>query len=95
MAETGDRVPLPVPHRPKGVSDFGFPEMIFKKKLGLCGQADLGAYLLSVPLLAFFQTMCNSENPIVNQCFDRTELTDKKRPETVRATRFGFCGLSV
>lgn len=30
------------------------------------------------------QTMCNSENPIINQCFDRTELTDKKRPETVR-----------
>lgn len=28
------------------------------------------------------ETMCNSENPIVNQCFDRTELTDKKRPET-------------
>lgn len=28
--------------------------------------------------------MCNSENPIINQCFDRTELTDKKRPETVR-----------
>ncbi|XP_061461436.1 unconventional myosin-Ic isoform X1 [Rhineura floridana] len=28
------------------------------------------------------EVMCNSENPIVNQCFDRTELTDKKRPET-------------
>uniref|UniRef100_A0A8C3L3Z5 Myosin IC n=1 Tax=Chrysolophus pictus TaxID=9089 RepID=A0A8C3L3Z5_CHRPC len=33
------------------------------------------------------QTMCNSENPIINQCFDRTELTDKKRPETA-ATQF-------
>nr|XP_028563911.1 unconventional myosin-Ic isoform X1 [Podarcis muralis] len=28
------------------------------------------------------EAMCNSENPIVNQCFDRSELTDKKRPET-------------
>ncbi|XP_060124405.1 unconventional myosin-Ic isoform X2 [Zootoca vivipara] len=28
------------------------------------------------------EAMCNSENPIVNQCFDRAELTDKKRPET-------------
>ncbi|XP_063150653.1 unconventional myosin-Ic isoform X3 [Candoia aspera] len=28
------------------------------------------------------EAMCNSENPIVTQCFDRTELTDKKRPET-------------
>ncbi|XP_019401424.1 PREDICTED: unconventional myosin-Ic isoform X1 [Crocodylus porosus] len=33
------------------------------------------------------ETMCNSENPIVNQCFERTELTDKKRPETA-ATQF-------
>ncbi|KAF2981535.1 hypothetical protein EK904_007222 [Melospiza melodia maxima] len=33
------------------------------------------------------ETMCNSENPIINQCFDRTELTDKKRPETA-ATQF-------
>uniref|UniRef100_A0A8D0GKM0 Unconventional myosin-Ic n=2 Tax=Sphenodon punctatus TaxID=8508 RepID=A0A8D0GKM0_SPHPU len=33
------------------------------------------------------EAMCNSENPIINQCFDRTELTDKKRPETV-ATQF-------
>ncbi|XP_053130896.1 unconventional myosin-Ic isoform X1 [Hemicordylus capensis] len=31
------------------------------------------------------ETMSNSENPIVNQCFDRTELTDKKRPETAVA----------
>nr|XP_033777295.1 unconventional myosin-Ic isoform X3 [Geotrypetes seraphini] len=28
------------------------------------------------------EAMCNTENPIINQCFDRTELTDKKRPET-------------
>ncbi|XP_067328163.1 unconventional myosin-Ic isoform X1 [Anolis sagrei] len=28
------------------------------------------------------EAMCNSENPILTQCFDRTELTDKKRPET-------------
>ncbi|XP_042298586.1 unconventional myosin-Ic isoform X2 [Sceloporus undulatus] len=28
------------------------------------------------------EAMCNSENPIITQCFDRTELTDKKRPET-------------
>nr|XP_056721155.1 unconventional myosin-Ic [Euleptes europaea] len=28
------------------------------------------------------EAMCNSENPIINQCFERTELTDKKRPET-------------
>lgn len=33
--------------------------------------------------------MCNSENPIINQCFDRTELTDKKRPETVRIQELG------
>lgn len=36
------------------------------------------------------QTMCNSENPIINQCFDRTELTDKKRPETVRTPELGL-----
>ncbi|XP_060115033.1 unconventional myosin-Ic [Heteronotia binoei] len=28
------------------------------------------------------EAMCNSENPIINQCFERSELTDKKRPET-------------
>ncbi|KAL7976049.1 hypothetical protein Chor_009727 [Crotalus horridus] len=28
------------------------------------------------------EAMCDSENPILTQCFDRTELTDKKRPET-------------
>ncbi|KAL8198899.1 UNVERIFIED_CONTAM: Unconventional myosin-Ic [Gekko kuhli] len=28
------------------------------------------------------EAMCNSENPIINHCFERTELTDKKRPET-------------
>lgn len=27
--------------------------------------------------------MCSSENPIMSQCFDRSELSDKKRPETV------------
>ncbi|ETE60452.1 Myosin-Ic, partial [Ophiophagus hannah] len=26
--------------------------------------------------------MCDSENPIITQCFDRMELTGKKRPET-------------
>ncbi|KAF4012188.1 hypothetical protein G4228_003766 [Cervus hanglu yarkandensis] len=33
------------------------------------------------------ETMCSSENPILSQCFDRSELSDKKRPETV-ATQF-------
>ncbi|ELR61886.1 unconventional myosin-Ic isoform X1 [Bos indicus] len=33
------------------------------------------------------ETMCSSENPILGQCFDRSELSDKKRPETV-ATQF-------
>ncbi|KAG8590231.1 hypothetical protein GDO81_006687 [Engystomops pustulosus] len=33
------------------------------------------------------EVMCNSGNPIVHQCFDRSELTDKKRPETA-ATQF-------
>ncbi|XP_063002760.1 unconventional myosin-Ic [Elgaria multicarinata webbii] len=28
------------------------------------------------------EAMCNSENPIVSRCFDRAELSDKKRPET-------------
>ncbi|XP_029470435.1 unconventional myosin-Ic isoform X2 [Rhinatrema bivittatum] len=28
------------------------------------------------------EAMCDTENSIINQCFDRTELTDKKRPET-------------
>uniref|UniRef100_A0ABM5ENW1 Unconventional myosin-Ic isoform X2 n=2 Tax=Pogona vitticeps TaxID=103695 RepID=A0ABM5ENW1_9SAUR len=28
------------------------------------------------------EAMCNSENPILTQCFNRSELTDKKRPET-------------
>uniref|UniRef100_A0A2I3GMN5 Unconventional myosin-Ic n=1 Tax=Nomascus leucogenys TaxID=61853 RepID=A0A2I3GMN5_NOMLE len=32
-------------------------------------------------------TMCSSKNPIMSQCFDRSELSDKKRPETV-ATQF-------
>lgn len=36
---------------------------------------------LSPALLS--QTMCSSENPIMSQCFDRSELSDKKRPETV------------
>lgn len=30
------------------------------------------------------QTMCSSMNPIMAQCFDKSELSDKKRPETVR-----------
>ncbi|KAG8450754.1 hypothetical protein GDO86_003141 [Hymenochirus boettgeri] len=29
------------------------------------------------------EVMCDSGNPIAHQCFDRAELTDKKRPETV------------
>ncbi|KAL7400648.1 hypothetical protein ABVT39_015483 [Epinephelus coioides] len=33
------------------------------------------------------QVMCMSENKILTQCFDREELTDKKRPETA-ATQF-------
>ncbi|XP_029105001.1 unconventional myosin-Ic-like isoform X1 [Scleropages formosus] len=33
------------------------------------------------------EVMCQSENNIVTQCFDRDELTDKKRPETT-ATQF-------
>uniref|UniRef100_A0A8C5G620 Myosin Ic, paralog b n=1 Tax=Gouania willdenowi TaxID=441366 RepID=A0A8C5G620_GOUWI len=32
--------------------------------------------------------MCMSENKILRQCFDREELSDKKRPETVRPTQF-------
>ncbi|XP_044286459.1 unconventional myosin-Ic [Varanus komodoensis] len=28
------------------------------------------------------EAMCDSENPIISQCFERAELTDKKRPET-------------
>lgn len=31
--------------------------------------------------------MCSSTNPIMAQCFDKSELSDKKRPETV-ATQF-------
>lgn len=48
------------------------------------------------------QAMCDSENPIITQCFDRMELTDKKRPETVRPgrgalrpTAFPLCGHSA
>uniref|UniRef100_A0A8C9XB66 Myosin Ic, paralog b n=2 Tax=Sander lucioperca TaxID=283035 RepID=A0A8C9XB66_SANLU len=33
------------------------------------------------------EVMCMSENKILNQCFDREELSDKKRPETA-ATQF-------
>ncbi|XP_064424991.1 myosin Ic, paralog b isoform X2 [Latimeria chalumnae] len=33
------------------------------------------------------EVMCESGNRIINQCFERTELTDKRRPETV-ATQF-------
>lgn len=33
------------------------------------------------------EVMCDSGNPIAHQCFDRSELTDKKRPETA-ATQF-------
>uniref|UniRef100_A0A8C6UC77 Myosin Ic, paralog b n=1 Tax=Neogobius melanostomus TaxID=47308 RepID=A0A8C6UC77_9GOBI len=34
-----------------------------------------------------YNVMCMSENKILNQCFDREELSDKKRPETA-ATQF-------
>ncbi|XP_075445447.1 unconventional myosin-Ic isoform X3 [Ascaphus truei] len=33
------------------------------------------------------EVMCDSGNPIVHQCFNRAELSDKKRPETA-ATQF-------
>ncbi|CAO2616686.1 Unconventional myosin-Ic, partial [Lemmus lemmus] len=33
------------------------------------------------------EIMCSSKNPIMCQCFDRNELSDKKQPETV-ATQF-------
>ncbi|XP_040194327.1 unconventional myosin-Ic isoform X1 [Rana temporaria] len=33
------------------------------------------------------EVMCDSGNPIAHQCFNRSELTDKKRPETA-ATQF-------
>ncbi|EMP37836.1 Myosin-Ic [Chelonia mydas] len=36
------------------------------------------------------ETMCNSENTIINHCFERTELTDKKRPETVKVRPSAF-----
>lgn len=35
-------------------------------------------------LLVCLQVMCMSENKILRQCFDKEELSDKKRPETVR-----------
>ncbi|CAG6007766.1 unnamed protein product [Menidia menidia] len=38
-------------------------------------------------LCAHLQVMCMSENKILTQCFDREELSDKKRPETA-ATQF-------
>lgn len=33
------------------------------------------------------QVMCMSENEILTQCFEREELSDKKRPDTVRCLR--------
>lgn len=35
-------------------------------------------------LCVCLQVMCASENKILTQCFDREELSDKKRPDTVR-----------
>ena len=35
-------------------------------------------------LCVHLQVMCMSENKILTQCFDREELSDKKRPDTVR-----------
>lgn len=40
--------------------------------------------------LCLTQVMCMSENKILNQCFAREELTDKKRPETVRNICLSF-----
>lgn len=40
--------------------------------------------LCSTPTSSTPQIMCSSKNPIMCQCFDRNELSDKKRPETVR-----------
>lgn len=36
------------------------------------------------------QVMCMSENKILTQCFERDELSDKKRPDTVRNGEFCF-----
>lgn len=37
------------------------------------------------------QVMCMSENKILTQCFDKEELSDKKRPETVRHLLLCVC----
>lgn len=37
------------------------------------------------------QVMCMSENNILNQCFNKEELSDKKRPDTVRHTCLYLC----
>lgn len=43
--------------------------------------------------------MCRSDNKILTECFDKEELTDKKRPETVRTSllcfAFFFFGLHI
>lgn len=44
----------------------------------------LSLYMLSPDPPSASQTMCSSMNPIMAQCFDKSELSDKKRPETVR-----------
>lgn len=51
------------------LNSFFFPGVDSEVKCALC-----------VPL----QVMCMSENKILTQCFDREELSDKKRPDTVR-----------
>lgn len=37
------------------------------------------------------QVMCMSENKILTQCFNREELSDKKRPDTVRYLSVHLC----
>lgn len=39
-------------------------------------------------LCVCLQVMCMSENKILTQCFDKEELSDKKRPDTVRRPPF-------
>lgn len=42
-------------------------------------------------LFVCLQVMCMSENKILRQCFDREELSDKKRPDTVRSVSVCLC----
>lgn len=58
----------------KEVRQTGRPPIALCVSLALC----------STPISSALQIMCSSKNPIMCQCFDRNELSDKKRPETVR-----------